>query len=122
MDAKTYLNQAKHADRQVRALHERRKYCLELENDLGDQMPPSLKRLNVKLAQRVDAWAKLTIEIETVIDAVEDEFCREVLRYRYLNGLNWKTIASMTHYSYEWLYKTHAKGLRMVDRILGMRE
>jgi DNA-directed RNA polymerase specialized sigma subunit len=53
-------------------------------------------------------------QIETAIDAVTDDCCRDLLRYRYLEQLTWEQIAHRLHYCNTYVYKLHKQALAQV--------
>ena len=97
MTAKEYLGQAKRAEARIGAMLERRQRYRGIAVKRG--------------AGEADGLAGL----EADIDRVRSEECREVLRYRYLNGWSWQVIAERTHYSKDWLWRLHARGLEAVE-------
>lgn len=114
MEAKEYLSQARRADRRIGAMLERRRRYMELEALRGPGGGDGLRALEADIDRRIEDYAALVREIEGKIDAVEDQTCREVLRYRYLNGWSWQAISDRTHYSRDWLWRLHARALEAV--------
>lgn len=115
MDVKGYLSQVRQADRRIDALLERRRRYRELAERRGGRVE-ALEGLERDIDARIDAYAGLVREIEGVIDRVEEAPCREVLRYRYLNGWSWQVISDRTHYSKDWLWRLHARGLEEIGK------
>lgn len=50
-------------------------------------------------------------EIMKAIDEVEDQNCRELLRYKYIDGLDFISISKKMHYSMRWIRHLHMKAL-----------
>ena len=73
------------------------------------------RKLKRMLAEEDACARRLQEVVEAIIDRVRSEECREVLRYRYLNGWSWQVIAERTHYSKDWLWRLHARGLEAVE-------
>ena len=85
-----------------------------LKNETGTREASRIVELEREIDRRIDEYARLVREIETAIDAVADPQCREVLRYRYLNGWSWQRIAGEMNYSQDWLWRLHARALEAV--------
>lgn len=54
-------------------------------------------------------------EITRTIEAVADPNAYQVLSYRYLSFKSWHEIADLMHYSIRWVFKIHAKALKIVE-------
>ena len=110
MDVKAYLGQVKQAERGIAALLERRQRCDDMARRRGLGQSAALEALDAELDRRIEGYAALVRDAEELIDALEDGQCREVLRYRYLNGWSWQRIAGHMHYTQDWLWRVHARG------------
>lgn len=53
--------------------------------------------------------------IECAIQTVDDERLQQLLKYRYINGLTWESIAVCMHYSWQHLHKLHRKALDAIE-------
>ena len=115
MDGKAYLSRARDAEARIRALAERRRRCGELAALCGGKPGPNLAALQAELEGQIEDYAALVREIAGRIDGVSDPVCRDVLRYRYLNGWSWQAIAARTRMSRGWLMKLHARGVGEID-------
>ncbi len=115
MDAKTYLKQARQAERQVVALMERRRRWGEMARWRGPEGPGRLEALGRELDRRIDEYAALVVEVEQSIDRVKEPLYRDLLRFRYLNGWGWKTISAQTGYSTDWLMRLHGRALAALE-------
>lgn len=51
-----------------------------------------------RVDRKIVEWAKLEAEIEAFISSLDDPSHREVLRYRYLEGLWWEDIGARMNY------------------------
>lgn len=63
------------------------------------------------LTAQVIRRVNLRKEIECAIQTVQDERLQQLLKYRYINGLTWESIAVNMHYSWQHLHKLHSKAL-----------
>ena len=135
MDAKTYLRQLHDLDREIDALLQRRERYEALAtrrtasySDMprGGRTESSVEyfacRL-VELAQdidaKIDAFVDLTREAEHLIEQVQDERYRRILKYRYLNGWRWERIAEAMNYDRRQVTRLHGDALQAFG---GVRE
>lgn len=131
MTAKEYLQQARGMQLRLEALQERRQRYEDLATSAtaryrsgpgrSTRRVSSVEEYAVKLADlsremeaRADIYARTLRQIEAVIDRVDDQTCRDVLRYRYLNGWSWNRIASRMQFSYDYARHLHGRALRRV--------
>ena len=112
MEAKALLRRARLADRQLRTVMERRRRCEEIRRTVGDGAGEKLAALEAELARQVEDWAGVQLEVETAIEALPDPMEREVLRYRYLDGLGWNEISRRIGLSKDWLGHCHTRAVR----------
>lgn len=70
-----------------------------------------------KYEQRLIVYLRETKAIEKAVSGVEDPRYRLLLRYRYIDGLKWDTIADLMHYEVSSLYKMHGQALRELRNI-----
>ena len=115
MSAKAFLDGARRAERQLRALMDRRRFCDEVARQAGGA-GPGLAALQGELQRRAEAWAAEQLRVAQAIDRVADPLAREVLRYRYLDGLDWREIAARMCYSRDWLWKVHRRAVEELER------
>ena len=71
--------------------------------------------LRDSLAAKLDELIGRRLQIEQMIDAVEDDRLRQLLRYRYIDGMTFEAIAEKMHYSPRWVLKLHKKALEFVS-------
>ena len=57
-------------------------------------------------------------EIEGVIDKVDDDNLKTLLRLRYLEFKKWRTIEYILNYSEQHIHRLHNKALKEVNKIL----
>lgn len=63
----------------------------------------------------IDILIVLKQEVEVVINAVDDNRSRELLRYRYINGFSFERIADRMGYAWRHIHRLHAKALGKVQ-------
>ena len=54
-------------------------------------------------------------EIEQVIDSLEDDTLRQLMKYRYINLMKWEEIAVQMFYGYQWVCKLHGRALAKIQ-------
>ena len=54
----------------------------------------------------------IEVEIYKRIDRMQDQTEREILRYRYIDGLNWEQISTRLNYSKRNVTRIHGRALR----------
>lgn len=64
-----------------------------------------------KLDHEIDALVDLRNRIEAAAEKLEDGRLRDVMRYRYIDGMKWEQIAVEMHYSYMQVCRLHGKAL-----------
>ena len=64
-----------------------------------------------KLDHEIDALVDLRNRIEAAVERLEDGRLRDVMRYRYIDGMKWEQIAVEMHYSYMQVCRLHGKAL-----------
>ena len=64
-----------------------------------------------KLDHEIDAMADLRNRIEAAVEKLEDGRLRDVMRYRYIDGMKWEQIAVEMHYSYMQVCRFHGRAL-----------
>lgn len=53
-----------------------------------------------QLDQQIDAQVDLREKIEAAVSGLKDEKLRDVMRYRYIDGMKLREVAAEMHYSY----------------------
>jgi len=112
MEAREYLLEVRRLKARVGALMERRRWYGQAGQWHSGGETEAIVQLQQELDRRIDAAAKYELEAMRLIDALEDTGQRDVLRYRYLNGLGWKEIAVRMKYSQDWVKHVHGKALK----------
>lgn len=63
------------------------------------------------LNRQIDALADLREYIETALAGLPDEKLRDVMRYRYIDGMKWEEVAVAMHIDYRWVLRLHGRAL-----------
>lgn len=130
--AKEYLRQLSRKDARINALIERQQRYRELAQRRtpiyrdtpggGRRCASSVEEYVAKIVdlereidRRIDEYVDLTREIEAAIDKIGDDRCRDILRYRYINGWSWEKIARETHYDERWVRRLHGRALARIE-------
>jgi DNA-directed RNA polymerase specialized sigma subunit len=117
MEAREYLLEARRSKARVDALVERRRWYGQAGQWHSDGEAKAILRLQRELDRRIDDAARYELEAMQRIDALEDPGQREVLCYRYLNGLGWKEIAVRMNLSQDWVKHMHGKALKALKAL-----
>lgn len=111
---KELLGIVRTAERQMRDLREREQICEELARKTG-AAGEDLEALREDLRRRVEGWACGQLKAARAIDHVGNPIAREVMRYRYIDGLNWREIEDRMGYTREWMAKAERKALKELE-------
>lgn len=112
-----YFNINREIDATLQRLEavERRKQVLQAIDPDGEE----LHRMWVYIRQsetRIEHSAEELMKIEScifdMIDALDAPQERQVLAYRYINGMSWRDIAEKMHYAEDTLFDWHKKALK----------
>ena len=122
-----YLSQYRAIDRQIeRLLGERREWAaraasvsaacsgMPANRSGGDRVASCVERMLLveeEIDEQVCRLVCLRRTIERYIETVPDERQRDLLRYRYIDGLTWERVADAMHYSTMQINRLHAKAL-----------
>ena len=133
MNAKEYLNQARHLDcrinskiSQVESLNALATKCTTVFSDMpkvhnssnmGDIVVKIISLEN-EINKEIDALVDLKEEIKSVIEKVKNIDYRVLLEERYLCMRKWEDIADDLHFSTQQIFRLHSKALSEVDKIL----
>lgn len=52
--------------------------------------------------------------IEDAIDGIDNPTLRDLMRYKYIDGLKWEEVAVEMHYAWQHIHRLHAKALRQL--------
>lgn len=71
--------------------------------------------LERKITQAIDELADIRAEIEDVLGQLEDDTLRELMEYRYIDGLTWEQVAEKMHYSWRHTCRLHGEALAKIN-------
>ena len=71
-----------------------------------------LKRL---LSRQVQAMCEAKTQALDLIDLVQDDRLRTVLRHRYMCGMTWEQIAVDLDITFQWVHVLHSRALAEID-------
>ena len=71
--------------------------------------------LERKITQAIDELADIRMEIEAVLGQLEDDTLRELMKYRYIDGLTWEQVAEKMHYSWRHTCRLHGEALAKIN-------
>jgi DNA-directed RNA polymerase specialized sigma subunit len=131
-NAKDYLSQAFHIDKQLKSKLEQlnvlRNLATTTTQPLSD-MPGSPNRnidrmekaiikimdMEKEISEEVDALLDLKNQIAQCIKKVEDIDCQLILEFRYLCFMSWEDIAAEMNFTVRNVHILHGKALKMVQ-------
>lgn len=64
-----------------------------------------------KLAKKIREMLCAKEEIEQVIDSLEDDTLRRLMKYHYIDGKTWEEVAVKMNYSYRNITRMHGRAL-----------
>lgn len=82
-----------------------------------DEMIGKYLTLQESLSLKWQMVVRSHIRIEDALDRMDDITSRMLLRYRYIEGLPWLTIAEKMHYSEQRLYQLHRIALEQAAKV-----
>lgn len=82
--------------------------------DLSDYMA-ELERFETVLIKKYQECIGLEVQIYQTVDNIEDVAEREVIRYRYIDGLRWEEIADKIPCALRTVYIIHGRALRHLE-------
>lgn len=131
-NAKEYLSQAFHIDKQLKSKLEQLSVLRELATTttqpLSD-MPGSPNRnidrmekaiikimdMEQEISEEVNALLDLKNEIAQCIKKVKDIDCQLILEFRYLCFMSWEEIAAEMNFTVRNIHILHGKALKLID-------
>jgi DNA-directed RNA polymerase specialized sigma24 family protein len=117
MGAKAVLAAARRSRQRVEALMERRAWYEQAQQCRSGGRSEEMEKLQRALDREIDEAVRQELAAMGQIDALADPRHREVLRYRYLNGWEWKEIARCMGYSPDWVKHMHSEAIRAVEML-----
>ena len=112
MDAKEYLEQARHLDMRI---HAKLKLKEEFKGSPG--AGEKLAELEAEIDQEIDELAELKLKITQMIRRVSKPEYRTVLELRYLSLWTWEKIAMNMNYSENYIYELHRAALKAFEAV-----
>lgn len=121
---KSYLRDKQAVRRIEEQLAELRLSKLSPGMSMGDGMPHGSDMRDLSdYAAKVDELERELIQkrydricsfrkVQTAIEELEDETEKDLLTYRYLNGMKWEEIAVKMGYSWKHIHRIHAVALK----------
>lgn len=79
-----------------------------------DEIVVRYEEIVSRYEKRLKLYQKETLAIEKAIEGLEDPRLRLLLRYKYMDGYKWETIADLMHYEVRWLYVLHGQALQAI--------
>ena len=70
--------------------------------------------LEQDIDREVDAQIDLRGKIEAAVSGMQDEKLRDVIRYRYIDGMKWEEVAEAMYYSRMQICRFHGRALREI--------
>lgn len=67
-----------------------------------------------KLDHEIDAMADLRNRIEAAVERLESEKLRDIMRYKYIDGLKFEEIAVTMHLDHRWVRRLHNRALNIL--------
>ena len=67
-----------------------------------------------KINRDIDRQIDLRERIEAAVCAISDGKLRDLMRYRYIDGMTWEQIAVEMHYSYVHICRMHGQALAQI--------
>ena len=81
------------------------------EHDLSDYME-KMDELTSYLVEKYKRRMGIEVDIYQRLDSMDRQEEREVLRYRYIDGMTWEQIAQRTGYVLRHIYRLHGNALQ----------
>lgn len=81
-----------------------------------EQSVERLEELRGRLADRLDAAARAQVQVLMVIELLEDERLRQLMRARYLLGKTWPEIGQLLDMDERWLRRQHERALQQISQ------
>ena len=77
-----------------------------------DEIVIRYEEISGKYEKQLKIYQAETLAIEEAVQSVADPRLRMILRYRYMDGYKWDTIADLMHYEVSSVYKMHGQALK----------
>jgi DNA-directed RNA polymerase specialized sigma24 family protein len=70
--------------------------------------------LNNEINEKIDQYVDLGCDIQATIDGIGDIHFRQLLTYRYIDGMTFEEIAVCMNYSWKQIHRLHSQALNKI--------
>ena len=71
--------------------------------------------LTDKLNQKLHQAIMVQENIKKLLESLDDINLRQLMFYRYINGMRWEEIAVRMDFNYRWVLRLHRKALNQIS-------
>lgn len=71
--------------------------------------------LTDKLNQKLHQAIMVQENIKKLLESLDDIKLRQLMSYRYINGIRWEEIAVRMDFNYRWVLRLHRKALNQIS-------
>ena len=71
--------------------------------------------LTDKLNQKLHQAIMVQENIKKLLESLDDIKLRQLMSYRYINGMRWEEIAVRMDFNYRWVLRLHRKALNQIS-------
>ncbi len=71
--------------------------------------------LTDKLNQKIHQAIMVQENIKKLLESLDDIKLRQLMSYRYINGMRWEEIAVRMDFNYRWVFRLHRKALNQIS-------
>ena len=71
--------------------------------------------IEAEINREIDELQEVCRGIKTVLGQLEDDTLRELMEYRYIDGLTWEQVAEKMHYSWRHTCRLHGEALAKIN-------
>ena len=71
--------------------------------------------LTDKLNQKLHQAIMVQENIKKLLESLDDIKLRQLMYYRYINGMRWEEIAVRMDFNYRWVFRLHRKALNQIS-------
>lgn len=71
--------------------------------------------LTDKLNQKLHQAIMVQESIKKLLESLDDIKLRQLMSYRYINGMRWEEIAVRMDFNYRWVLRLHRKALNQIS-------
>ena len=92
-------------------------YKFKIES-LQNELKNATSELKPKIQHEIDDLTEKVMDIRCKIDSLDNPNVKLVMRFRFINGMSFKDIATKLNMSYQWINKLYNHGLEDLSKIL----